>query len=350
MARRQNFQTIAWLRDLRNRDLLDMDPSYQRRSVWNQSFKDYFIDTILLHYPSPAIFLFEEMAPSGRAVYHVVDGKQRLTTIFEFIGNEFPVPEKAEKTILRGKYFDQLSDDTKRELWSYQFSVEYLPTDEEGIINNVFDRINRNTARLTAQELRHAKYGGVFITAAEDLAVWMADQLSPGFPYIAPRSRRQMKDVELVAHLLLLLEVGPRGYSTTLLDEAFSERDIEWEQSEEVAERFRRTVQVLEQLLQVREGRSLAGTRLRNQTDFYSLFGAVAELMQEQQHPPLQEWASRLVEFVELVEDQSARAENESANQYYEAARSASNDTGPRRKRMSIVAATLRHGDVRPSG
>ena len=40
-----------------------MDPPYQRRSVWNQSFKDYFVDTVLLGLPAPAIFLFEETQP-----------------------------------------------------------------------------------------------------------------------------------------------------------------------------------------------------------------------------------------------------------------------------------------------
>ena len=35
-----------------------------------------------------------------------------------------------------------------------------------------------------------------------------------------------MKDVEIVATLLLLLEEGPRGYSVDALDEAFSARDV----------------------------------------------------------------------------------------------------------------------------
>jgi hypothetical protein len=60
MRRKQNFQTIAWFWDLRQRDRLDMDPPYQRRSVWNQAFKNYFIDTVLLEYPAPAIFLYED--------------------------------------------------------------------------------------------------------------------------------------------------------------------------------------------------------------------------------------------------------------------------------------------------
>ena len=238
MNRKQNFQPIAWFWDLHQRSRLDMDPPYQRRSVWNQAFKDYFIDTILLSYPAPAIFLYEEITPEGIASYHVVDGKQRLTAIFDFVSSGFPVSDKCERSDLRGKYFKELDDATKRDFWLYQFSVEYLPTAQETIINNIFDRINRNTARLTAQELRHAQYGGEFITSAEDLADWMFSQFPPYFPNITSRSKKQMKDVEFVAHILLLLESGPKGYSTAQLDQAFSDRDTEWSQREDVVERF----------------------------------------------------------------------------------------------------------------
>lgn len=341
MVRKPNQQSIAWFYDLYTRGLLNLDPPYQRRSVWNQAFKDYFIDTILLQYPAPSIFLFEEISPDGRARYHVVDGKQRLTTIFSFIANEFPVSEVAERSQLRGQFFKSLEDNTKREFWTYQFSVEYLPTDDESIINNIFDRINRNTSRLTAQELRHAKFGGLFITTAEELAEWLATQLSQGFPNITPRSRSQMKDVEFVAHLLLLLELGPRGYSTLQLDQAFADRDSEWEGKGEVVEKFQKAIGLLKTLISSPAGQGLDRTRLRNQADFYSLFGAIAELSESGSLPDLSKWGTRLKRFIDTVEDDERRASNREAKQYYEAARSASNDAGPRKERISILKTVL---------
>ena len=149
MDRRQSTQTISWFRDLNVRGLLDLEPPYQRRSVWNQTFKDYFIDTILLGYPAPAIFLYEEISPEGSSKYNVVDGKQRLTTIFEFADGAFPVAETAVVTRLRGKYFAELEDEDKTSFWTYQFSVEYLPTNDEEPLNSIFDRINRNVAKLS---------------------------------------------------------------------------------------------------------------------------------------------------------------------------------------------------------
>src|SRR6266576_1644084 len=105
MPRRHNFQTFSWFNDLNKRELLDVDPPYQRRSVWNQRFKDYFVETVLLGYPSPAVFLYEEIAEDGRTIYHVVDGKQRLTTLFEFVKDGFPVSEASPLVNLRGQYF-----------------------------------------------------------------------------------------------------------------------------------------------------------------------------------------------------------------------------------------------------
>jgi uncharacterized protein with ParB-like and HNH nuclease domain len=157
MNRRLNFQTLAWFNDLYLRELLDMDPPYQRRSVWNQNFKDYFVDTVLLNYPAPAIFLYEEINPDGRSMYHVVDGKQRLTTLFEFTTNSFPVADNSEIQSLRGTYFNKFDDGMRRAFWSYQFLLEYVPAEDPKVITAIFDRINRNVAKLSAQELRHAR-------------------------------------------------------------------------------------------------------------------------------------------------------------------------------------------------
>jgi hypothetical protein len=142
MSRPINFQTVSWFWDLYTRQLLDLDPPYQRRSVWNQDYKDFFIDTVLNSYPAPAIFLYQEITPDGISKFSIIDGKQRLSTLFEFVENEFPVSETATITRLRGQYFKYLAIKVKQDFWKYQFAVEYVPSSDEGIINNIFDRIN----------------------------------------------------------------------------------------------------------------------------------------------------------------------------------------------------------------
>ena len=272
MAKRQNLQTVSWFHDLFKRNLLDLNPPYQRRSVWNQEYKDYFIDTILLEYPTPAIFLFDEISENGVTEYKVVDGKQRLTTIFEFLDDIFPVSDIAQITAIRGKFFKDLDAEIKKKFWGYDFLVEYLPSNEESIINDIFNRINKNVAKLTPQELRHARYDGAFITTAEELSERLQTSLPYNFPRIGYASRNKMKDVELVADLLLLIEVGPHGYNQSELDIEFSDRDIDWEEKENVLRLFNKTLDQLALILNSESGQLLSSSRFRNQNDFYSLF------------------------------------------------------------------------------
>jgi len=343
--RRHNQQTVAWFNDLYTRGLLDLEPPYQRRSVWNQAYKDAFIDTILIQYPSPAIFLYQEISPDGQTKMHVVDGKQRLTSIFEFVSGVFPVAETAQTTQLRGRYFEQLPADVKTSFWTYEFSVEYLPTNEEGLINGIFERINKNTSKLTRQELRHARFSGLFIAAAELLSEWMTKSLPENFPRFDLQSRKQMKDVELVAGLLLLIEEGVGGYSQDDLDKAFSDRDGEWPEAADTEQRFREVVEFLRQLVVNPNEAPLYRTRLRNQADFYSLFGAVDELMNAQDpvlQVPKDVLANRLALFVDVVDDEAKRAQDETAVRYLNAARSNSNDLGQRKQRVETVVAVLR--------
>jgi hypothetical protein len=245
------------------------------------------------------------------------------------------VSEEHGQEHLKGRYFEDLDDETKRSFWGYQFSVEYVPSANEQMISNIFDRINRNVARLTAQELRHARFSGQFISAAEELAEWMIRQLPANFPNLAARSVRQMKDVEFVAQLLLLIEHGPRSYTQDDLDQAFSERDEAWEAGPDVKDKFRDAIKMIDQLIGNGDvANTLIRSRLRNQADFYSLFGAICE-------QPIKEDVDivrgRLRDFLETVEDEKQRVNDGKAESYYADARSASNDAGPRRRRIDIM-------------
>lgn len=334
MHQRQTFQTISWFNDLFNRELLNLDPPYQRRSVWPQSFKDYFIDTLLLNYPSPTIFLFEDIDRDGIIEYSVVDGKQRLTTVLDFIQNKFSISDLATRTELRGKYFEELSEDIRREFWTHSFSVEYLHTKELSVINNIFDRINRNVAKLTSQELRHAQLSGDFITSAETLAMWIFKNREYNFPAIAKLSKSQMKDVELVSQILLRFESKPKGYSTSELDYEFSERDDYWENKEDIIDDFKKIFNKIYHLLKKDTIGILYKSRLKNQVDFYSLMGAIYKLLQNDRLPREKDIINNLIKFViyEVTEDSQ-----ENLKKYYDHVRVATNRTTARVEREKIL-------------
>lgn len=335
--RRQNFQTVSWFYDIYKRSLLNLDPPYQRRSVWNQNFKDFFIDTLLLNYPAPALFIYEEISQSGIAKYNVVDGKQRLSTIFDFVENKFPISESASISELRGKYFDEIDNELKIKFWNYSFLVEYLPSRDESIINNIFDRINRNVARLTSQELRHAKYSGVFISTVEEITDIINERFNYSIPRIAQQSRKQMKDVELFAQILLMIEEGPKGYNSDELDIAFNNRDSEWIEMESVKSLFLSSIETLSQILNVDVDNSIKYSRLSNQADFYSLIGAISENIRKGIIIEPLVYLQKLREFISLVENEEIRNLRPEIESYYQNARAASNRTSARRERVSIL-------------
>ncbi len=77
------------------RDLIDIDPPYQRLSVWNEEKKQRFIDSVINRVDTPKLY-FHEIArhpgTSSRFRYSVIDGKQRLLALWDFISNVLPLP------------------------------------------------------------------------------------------------------------------------------------------------------------------------------------------------------------------------------------------------------------------
>jgi hypothetical protein len=199
--------------------------------------------------------------------------------------------------------------------------------------------LNRNVARLTRQELRHAQFAGELAKSAEAMTDYLLDALPRDVPRIAPTSRRQMKDVELVAQLLLLAEEGPASFSQDDLDDAYAVRE-EWNVRTQVERRFRSAVEAIGELVNANGG-ALMGTRVQNQADFYSLFGAVLELQQEKGLPSPEVGARALARFLKQSNDEASREKYEDARMYYEAARSASNDLRQRRIRIEILKKKL---------
>ncbi|MGB3262360.1 MAG: DUF262 domain-containing protein [Microcoleus sp.] len=337
MSRAINFQTVSWFWDLYTRHLLDLEPPYQRRSVWNQEYKDFFIDTVLNEYPAPAIFLYQEITPEGISKYSIVDGKQRLSTLFDFAKNEFPVSETATITRIRGKYFTDLDNEFKQKFWKYQFAVEYVPSDDEAIINDIFDRINRNVSKLTHQELRHAKFNGGFITTVEDLTDWMDSILPPNFPSIPAKDRKQMKDVEFVTRLLLFLEEGVKSYRQDDLDKAFNDRDLAWDEQHEMESEFKQVILSIKELLDCSpENINLSKTKLKNQADFYSLFSAIAELNREKSLNITADVGKRIYELMESVKSPETAIKNQDTQAYYDAITTSLSSSGIEKTKTRI--------------
>ncbi len=208
-SRRPTTQDITWFLDQRRNQQLNMDPNYQRRSVWSPGDRRFFLDTIFRGYPSPAIFLHKVVSDTGRAVYAVVDGKQRLETIFRFVDNRLALAKDFGDVRLDGKKWRDIEaiPELQRLFWDYVVPVEFLSFDEATTqVNEVFDRLNRNSRKLVEQELRHAKYEGWFISFAEAEAEAEPDWRE--MEVVTTSRAKRMKDVQFLSELLIVLLKG----------------------------------------------------------------------------------------------------------------------------------------------
>lgn len=272
MIRREStIHSVAWFADQKRAEKLDLDPPYQRSElVWSPDYQRYFIDTILRDYPSPAIFLHVETFPDGHTIYHVVDGKQRLTAIFQFINGDFTIPEKYN-TEYAGKQFEDLPSDVKTSFWEYSFPVQQVRNANPEELRAAFDRLNRNVAKLSKQELRNAQFDGEFI----DLVEQLTEEPFWGDIGISTRTTaKRMKDVEFVSEIFLLTMHGILdGTGSEKLDRYYSEYDLEIPDKEMHMRRYRACMRIIENLGVER----IKTTRFNNLSDFYSLWAAIKD-------------------------------------------------------------------------
>ena len=207
----------------------NFDPPYQRRSVWNDEKQSFLIDSILKNFPIPPIFLHQHIDEnSGRTTYDIIDGKQRLLALIRFIKNEIPVSTEREhgdafydSRIAGANFVDLDRPDLaayKKQFWRYTIPIEYVDTTSTEIIDDIFDRLNRNGEPLTGQELRNAKYHGTqFLSLVQELTLvpfWKAR--------LSNVDVSRMEDQEFISELLfVLLQHGPLEALPPIIDSLY---------------------------------------------------------------------------------------------------------------------------------
>lgn len=223
MKRQPTTQQITWFLDLYRNSQLDLEPPYQRKSVWSSKDRKFFLDTIFRNYPAPPIFIHRTVNDQGYTKYHVVDGKQRLETILSFFENRISIAQDFGDVNLNNKKFKDLTPDYKRIFWDYTLVVDFIDSIDGKNIEEVFDRVNRNARNLLPQELRHARYNGWFINFVEeesDVDFWWDYKIST-------RGRdKRMKNVQFVSELIMIvLENKIIGFDQGYIDEIYAKYD-----------------------------------------------------------------------------------------------------------------------------
>ena len=338
MARVIAPQDVSWFLDLNEKKQLDLDPPYQRRSVWTLKDKRFFIDTILNGYPAPPIFLHKSLDDHGRSTYHVVDGKQRLQTVIDFAANKIRIPDDFADVSLQKKRWNDLQRETKEKFWNYVLIVEMLPSVNEAAIRDTFERINRNSRELERQEIRHAKYDGWLISEAEAEAEkneWK------DFGIVTTARAKRMSDVQFISELFAINLKGQiNGFDQDWLDELYAEYEEPEGDGVFVEEDFRQTIEgtkvIIEQL--VAEQPDIKN-HLKVLAHFYTLWGFMSLQTNEDFDPTA--FAPTYLDFMNKVTaaikaaggDEEQDAAEDTVRIYAVYSRGASTDLTPRQSR-----------------
>lgn len=339
VEREPTVHDIDWFNDLLAFQRLDVEPPYQRYSVWSRGYQQYFIDTILSGFPSPTIVLHKDVLTSTDHVYRVVDGKQRLLAIFGFQNNEFPLDDDHDE--FPGAYWEDLPEDVRIRFGNYRIAVETLTTKSEKDLREAFDRLNRNVRRLNRQELRHAKYDGPFMELIEGLAqesFWTKVGVS------TPARMRRMRDIEFVSEVFLLTALGVQDGHWKVLDNSYARYDFE--ESFQEIEGCRALYEQCRAIMERLGTTFLRSTRFNNLHDFYSLWAAFLEHLRDRGSSDgidYQATRGELEAFSERVTDPDSIAPgDEVALRYSDAVRQGANKLANRRRRSDILKGLIR--------
>jgi uncharacterized protein with ParB-like and HNH nuclease domain len=230
-------------------------PGFQRNYVWDIKRASKLVESIIIGLPVPQIFLYEEAKNS----FLVIDGQQRLMSIYYFIKQRFPRTEKRTelrrvfdehgqipKTVLQNdEYFEKfnlrLADlasgaANKFEGLNYETLEDYktqfdlrtirnvivkqnVPKDDDSSIYEMFNRLNTGGINLTPQEIRASLYHSDFYTMLSRVnmqAPWrkLLDGSQPDL---------HMRDIEILLRgFAMLLEGDKYGSSMARFLNRFS--------------------------------------------------------------------------------------------------------------------------------
>ncbi|HEX6497765.1 MAG TPA: DUF262 domain-containing protein [Micromonosporaceae bacterium] len=178
------------------RGRLKLEVEYQRKYVWDQGKASRLIESLLLNVPIPVCYFAED--ESGN--YEVIDGLQRLTTIRDYLNDDFGLTGVSVLRELDGLRFSDLAPRDQRRLENR--TIRCIVVTEEShpdIKFDVFERLNTGAASLTAQELRNCLYRGTFNDHLKQMA-----EMPSFLRLMGTSSNRRMEHEELILRFLAL--------------------------------------------------------------------------------------------------------------------------------------------------
>jgi hypothetical protein len=194
------------------RDEIIIDPDFQRLFRWDDYQKTRFLESILIGIPIPPIFVAEDEL--GR--WELVDGLQRISTVFSFFGILKTIKEKNGWILGKGDLVQDLENLACKDLpLKFQLNIKRASCRVEIIKwNSVFDmryelfnRLNTGGSELTDQEIRNCIFRGI----SKDFNIFLRRcSGNPDFINLIQPTERQLEQLyldELVLRYCSLIDL-----------------------------------------------------------------------------------------------------------------------------------------------
>ena len=194
--------SLQQLADMVRSQRLDLDPTFQRRDRWDQDRRSRFIESFIMNLPTPPVFLHE----TDFGDYAVIDGKQRLSAIVDFMEGRFALRHLSVFREANGMYYRDLDILIRKALESRATlrAVILLRISDPLARFEIFHRLNTGGVALNAQEIRNGVFAGQFndslIRLSETPLFRRMLRIDPGISSLW----REMRDVELVLRFFTL--------------------------------------------------------------------------------------------------------------------------------------------------
>ncbi len=189
---------------------IDLSPAFQRQAnLWSLDQQSRLIESLMLKIPIPTFYF--NAADDDKWV--VIDGLQRLSAFKNFlVGNEDESGKRIKESLRGLQYLEEFNGVSFDELpRQYMRRIKETPIvaytvekgTPEGIVYNIFQRINTGGLQLSPQEIRQALYGGVATELIKELAE------SKEFLEVTQHSisNRRMADREYVNRFIAFTEL-----------------------------------------------------------------------------------------------------------------------------------------------
>jgi hypothetical protein len=252
---------------------LVLTPKFQRRGVWTDPARSFFIDTILRGMPVPPIFLrVRQSDDKKKVIREVVDGQQRLSAVLKFINGDYKLSKSLDKQ-WAGKRFADLGEDHQTQIENFSFICEIFTGVSDSEILEVFSRLNMYSVPLNNQELRNGRYFGRFKQLAYRLAYLYVDFWRK-HKIFSERNIARMLEAELTSELLIAQLDGLQDKKKSI-DRFYALYDESFVDEKKMGVRFEATMDTI----QAAVGSALEETDFHRAPLFYTLFCVVYHRM-----------------------------------------------------------------------